>query len=207
MEFLEKQGHIVETQHRNYGALLFRIVNHFNCRNMLQIGTFTGVMSLYAASASRQCECYTIDENPELTKDAKRFAEIKKFTNLHFMTGECDEILDKLKNTTPKFDLVFVNCKGNEERTREAICKIRSFISENTVLVIDGIWNGKGMKSLWKSLENMTDVRVTLDLYALGIVLFNKKLNKQHYKIYFDYGKKQNLHRKGRRRTYFTRRR
>jgi predicted O-methyltransferase YrrM len=194
-----------EIQHRNYGALLFRLVRYFNCSNVLQIGASTGVMSLYLASAYSGCKCYVLDGNPDLTYDAGRFAAGKGIDNLHFIEGDYSLALDGFRDIIPKFDMIFVNCDGNEARTHEAISRAAGFISENTVLIIDGISRNKGMKRLWESMENMPGARVRLDLYALGIVLFTGKLNKQSYKIYFDYGKKRNLYRKGRRRTYFAR--
>jgi predicted O-methyltransferase YrrM len=195
--------HKIEAQHRNYGALLFRLVNWFKCRNVLQIRSFSGIMSLYLASARNNCTCFALEENVGLTESAERFAELQGLTNLHFFKGDYAENLAKLKKEISAFDLIFINHAGDAEKTAETISLTRTFCNEKTMLVIDGISCNKNMQALWQSLKNDSETRVTIDLYALGLVFFDKKLNKQNYKTYFDYGKKQNLHSKGRRRFHF----
>jgi predicted O-methyltransferase YrrM len=196
-----------ESQHRNYGALLFRLVNHFKCQNILQIYAQTGIMSLYIAAASKDCVCYAIEESTEKISHTKKFAEKKGLHNLRFISGTVSNSIDKLQESVKHFDLVFVNCNGSAAQTNEAINLCKRFLAENTVLVVDGISLNKGMRNIWNTVKNMPQTVVSLDLYAMGIVLFNKKLNSHHYKIYFDYGKKQNLHPNRRRGFYFTRRR
>jgi predicted O-methyltransferase YrrM len=192
-----------ETQHKNYGALLFRIVIFFKCRTVLQIRTYTGVMSLYLSLASRKnCNCYALEENPDLLGAVKIFAEQQHLDNLHFMEGDCTENMKKLKTFIPSFDLIFINQLGNPEKTFETFELSRCFIGEKSILIIDGISKNKAMKKLWKTIKNDPGTRVTIDLFALGIIFFDKKLHKQHYKNYFDYGKKQNLYEKRRRRIH-----
>ncbi|MDR1609945.1 MAG: hypothetical protein LBS08_00340 [Candidatus Symbiothrix sp.] len=192
-----------ETQHKNYGALLFRIVHFFKCRNVLQIRACTGVLSLYLSMASRKdCTCYALEENSGLLEAVKVFAEQQRLKNLRFMEGDYAENLEKLKAFIPSFDLIFVNQSGNPEKTLESIELSKHFIGEKSILIIDGISKNKAMKALWEKIKNHSETRVAIDLFALGIVFFDKKLHKQHYKNYFDYGKKQNLYEKRRRRLH-----
>jgi predicted O-methyltransferase YrrM len=193
-----------EIQHKNYGALLFRIVHFFKCRNILQIRAYTGILSLYLSMASRRnSTCYALEENSEWLNAVKIFAEQQQLENLHWMGGDYAGNLQKLKVYIPAFDLIFINQSGNAEKTMETIELSKSFISEKTILIIDGISRNKEINALWEKIKNLPETRVTIDLFALGIVFFDKKLHKQHYKNYFDYGKKQNLYRKRRRRIHF----
>ena len=191
-----------EIQHKNYGALLFRLVHFFKCRTILQIRAHSGILSLYLSMACKDCSCYALEENPELLEAAKVFAGQQSLENLHFMEGHYTENLNKLKNLVSPFDLIFVNQSGNPEKTLQTIDLFKPFIGEKSILIIDGISENKAMKELWKKIENHPQTSVTIDLFALGIVFFDKKLHKQHYKNYFDYGKKQNLYKKRRRRIH-----
>ena len=189
-----------ETQHKNYGALLFRLVNFFKCRNVLQIGSSTGVMSLYLALPLRNsCECYALEERPDLLEYVRTFAENFSLKNLHFMEGDYAENLLLLKTGNASFDFIFINTKGNSEKTSQAFSLVETFISGNTVMVIDNIRNDKAMKKQWQEIKNRPDVSLTIDLFSLGLVFFNIQLHKHHHKNYFDDGKKQNLHEKRRR--------
>jgi predicted O-methyltransferase YrrM len=200
---VENKNNHIETQHRNYGALLFRLAGYFDCRSVLQIRGYTGIMSLYLASASRKCECYVLENDIPMTSAAKRYADLHKIDNLHFMEGNYTETLNKLKDTVDKFDFIFINYQGDADKTLEVISLVRSFIAEKTILVIDSISSNNQMKTLWHNVKHNDATKVTVDLFAVGIVFFMKKLNKQHYKSYFDYGKKQNLYPKRRRRFHF----
>jgi predicted O-methyltransferase YrrM len=193
-----------ETQAKNYGALLFRLVNFFKCRNVLQIGSSTGVMSLYLALPLRNsCECYVLEERPGLQESVRDFAKIHSLKNLHFQEGAYQENLNRLKTQFASFDFIFINARGDVEKTRDALGWIETFICPDTVMVIDNIRQDEAMKSVWQEIKNRPDVGLTIDLFSLGLVFFNPRLHRQHYKNYFDDGKKQNLYEKRRRRLYF----
>jgi predicted O-methyltransferase YrrM len=193
-----------ETQPKNYGALLFRLVNFFKCCNILQIGSSTGLISLYLAMPLRKnCECYALEERIGLLEPILIFAEKYTLTNLHCLEGAYTNNLNRLNPEIASFDLIFINAKGDSEKTLEALNLIGKYIYPETIMVIDNIKRNKSMKKLWQEIKNRSDVRLTIDLLSLGLVFFNTKLHKQHYKNYFDDGKKQNLYKKRRHRFNF----
>jgi len=192
-----------ETQPKNYGALLFRLVNFFKCYTVLQIGSSTGLMSLYLALPLRSsCKCYALEERTGLLDTVRTFAENHSLKNLYLMEGVYMESINQLKPKIASFDFIFINAMGDSGKTQEAFRLIETFIYPNTVLVIDNIKRNKAMKILWQEIKNRPDVRLTIDLLSLGLVFFNPKLHHQHYKNYFDDGKKQNLYEKRRRRLH-----
>ena len=197
-----------ETQSKNYGALLFRLVNFFKCQTVLQIGSSTGLMSLYLAlPLKNSCECFALEERKGLLDNIRAFSENHSLKNLYFIEGSYSENLNNLKNKFESFDFIFINKMGDAEKTRQAFDKSDSFIKQNTIMVIDNIRLNRNMKQLWKEIKNKPNVGATIDLLALGIVFFDTKLHKKHYKNYFDDGKKQSLYEKRRRRFYFLSRR
>jgi len=199
---------VPETQSKNYGALLFRLINFFKCRSVLQIGCSTGVMSLYLALPLRNsCDCYALEEGTGLLDAARTFAENHSLKNLHWVEGDYAESLSKLKPEIASFDFIFINTMGDAEKTREAFRLTETFVCPGTVMVIDNIRQDKSMKKLWQEIKNRENVGPTIDLLSLGLVFFNTNLHKQHYKSYLDNGKKQNLYEKRRRRFHFLGRR
>jgi len=197
-----------ETQSKNYGALLFRLVNFFKSRTILQIGTSTGLMSLYLALPLRKTSrCYALEERIGMPEAVRIFAETHSLKNLYPMEGAYRESLARLKTEVTSFDFIFINTGGNSAKTREALSLIETYICPETVMVVDKIRRDKAMQKLWKEMKERLDVRLTIDLLSLGLVFFNPRLHKQHYKNYFDDGKKQNLYEKRRRRFYFLSRR
>ena len=63
---------------------------------------------------------------------------------------------------------------------RSRLLYIYNKVEENTVLIVDGIRRDKGF---WHELKADERARVTFNLYYCGIVLFDKKRQKQNYII------------------------
>ena len=198
-----------EAQPKNYGALLFRLINFFKSCNVLQIGSSTGLMSLYLALPLRNsCKCYALEERTGLLEAVGAFADDHSLKNLHLVEGDYEENLRRLKPEIDSFDFIFINAQGDAEKTRKSLRLVETFIYPETVMVIDNIGRNRAMKQLWNEIINRQDARLTIDLLSLGLVFFNTPhLHKQHHKTYFDDGKKQNLHEKRRRRFHFLGRR
>ena len=191
-----------ETQSREYGALLFRIVNFFKCQMVLQIGSSTGIMSLYLTMASKHCNCFALEERPNILKTVKKFVLAHNLEKLHFIEGNTEEALIKLQSSSMKADLIFINQLPESMKAEELLALCQPLKQEKTILIINEIKKDKRMKELWLTMVNQPQSRVSIDLFALGIVFFDDRLPKKHYKTYFNYGKKQNIHTNRRRRIY-----
>jgi predicted O-methyltransferase YrrM len=193
----------LEARNKNYGPLLFRLINFFKCRSVLELGASSGIESLYLSMASpNSCDCHILYKQAEILDSVRDFVSNHHLKNLHF-THLDKESMDNLKTNFSCFDMIFINYDETGEKMEEALHFSGNFIREHSLLIIDGITRNKTMKELWKKVINHPKTGVTIDLYALGIVFFDLKLQKKHYKNYFDYGQKQNLHEKRRRRIHF----
>jgi hypothetical protein len=161
-------------------------------------------MSLYLALPLRKsCTCYALEERTGLLEAVRTFVDNYSLKNFYPMENVYSESLRRLKSEIASFDFIFINAMGDSSKTREALRLIETFIIPDTVIVIDKIRQDKAMKKLWQEIKDRPDVRLTIDLLSLGLVFFNTRLHKQHYKIYFDDGKKQGIYEKRRRRFYF----
>jgi predicted O-methyltransferase YrrM len=197
-----------ETQSANYGAFLFRMVNFFKCRNVIQIGSTTGVMGLYLAMASRtETDCWLLEERRDLSQSVREFALAHNLSKLHYIEGDYLVNLKILHSTLPEADLMYINQLPASMKTEELMHWCMPFMQKKSILILNGIVKNKAMRNFWQSLKDHPQSRVTMDLYALGIVFFEDKLPKRQYKTYFNDGKKQNLHTHGRRRLHFIGRR
>ncbi|GHT76617.1 hypothetical protein AGMMS50262_15310 [Bacteroidia bacterium] len=195
-----------ETQSPNYGAFLFRLLNFFRCKSVIQIGSSTGVMSLYLASVSPvQAECYFLEERP-LLQEAEAFAVVHHLQKAHFVTGDYKEKLPKIKTLLPKAEMIFINQLPDSMEMEKVLAWVEDFSTPVSIVLVNGI-KKKKINSLWQRLKNLPQARVTMDLKVLGIVFFDNKLPKRHYNTHFNYGKKQNLYKNGRRRLHFIGRR
>jgi predicted O-methyltransferase YrrM len=189
-----------ETQSANYGAFLFRIVNFFKCKNVIQIGSSTGVMGIYLAMASRtQTDCWLLEERRGLSQPVREFALAHNLNKIHYIEGDYKVNLEILHSTLPEADLIFINQLPESMEIEALVHLCKPFMQKKSILILNGIAKNKMMRNFWQSIKDHPQSRVILDLYALGMVFFDDKLPKRQYKTYFNDGKKQNLHKNRRR--------
>lgn len=163
-----------------YGRLLFRLVNFFRAKSVLQVGASEGWQALYLNAAAKQMVVLDKDAG-RLTKVAELNAKSK---SLRTMEGVDPDTLEKAIKELNALDVLFLNVSGDAAQTRRLFDACLPHVHPGTVLIIDGI-HKKGMKKVWEYIRQRNDVPVTMDLYSLGLVFFNRKMYKKNYNLYF----------------------
>ena len=214
VEFLSSKGNLKkktiaeitskETQSDKYGAFLFRLVNFSQSKSILQIGGSTGMMSLYLATPSKDIRCVVLEDRAELAPVIQKQCKSLNLPNVSVEIGEYMSTLEEVLKKQDYFDLVFLNTIRNSELTRSILDRH----IKTRFLVVDNIRKDKKSKALWQMVMDNPHAKITIDLYYLGIALFEGKFYKKHYKAHFDNGrkkqfKKQNLYKIGRQRLNF----
>ncbi len=213
IEFLSSKGNLKkktvaevtsrEIQSAKYGALLFRLVNFLQCKSILQVGASTGIMTLYLSSSSKDLRCVVLEDRAELIPVIQKQCKSLNINNVQIESGEYVNSLEKVLEKQDYFDLVFLNTIRNPELTKNILDRR----IKTRLLVVDNIRKNKKSKALWQMVTDNPHARITIDLYYLGIALFEEKFYKKHYKAHFDNGKRQfskhNLYKIGRQRLNF----
>ena len=163
-----------------YGRLLFRLIHFFRSQSVLQIGISNGVSSLYLNAAAKQL--LVLDDNEECIKKAVALNELRK--PLHVMHGEYLSSIGKIFSQSGDIDVIYLNVSKNAELTQMLFEKSLPHIHPQTICIIDGI-HKKRMEPVWKQIKQRQDIPITMDLYALGLVFFDRKMYKKNYKIFF----------------------
>ncbi|MDL2224338.1 hypothetical protein LJB92_03380 [Bacteroidales bacterium OttesenSCG-928-M06] len=197
-----------ETQSPRYGAFLFRLMNFLKCESVVQIGCSTGVMSLYLSMvAPSKTTSYLLEERVGLLQFVRDFSVAHNLGNIHILEGDYKESIKKISGERKDINLIFINQFPKTMTSEEMLFLCSPLIGENTVIVLNDILKNKHIKEFWLKIKENSHTRISLDLYQIGIVSFCKKHPKKHYKAYFSYGKKQNIHKNRRRRLYIFSRR
>jgi predicted O-methyltransferase YrrM len=193
-----------ETQSRNYGAILFRLAHFFRCQTIVEIGSSTGIMGLYLATASRaQSRCYLLEERENVLQTLHQWALAHDLQHIYCITGQYKETIQSLSLRMQKADLIFINQPSDSMDVEAVISLCRPLIGKQSILILNDIVRNKEVKTVWQTLKEHPQSRVMLDLYELGIVFFDDKLPKRYYKSYFKHEKKQNLYKNRRRGIHF----
>lgn len=159
-----------------YAELLFRLVNRFNSREILEIGSGLGVNTLYLNTHSKQAIVTCVEIKDEKTKKAQLLLA-DKLENIIFTN-----VLTTLESSfnTIIWDLeTFPNPKNLVIETIEKAIKPDGFI------VLNYINKRKENKEVWKKILQLENLTMSFDLGTVGIGFFKPSLPKLNYDIYF----------------------
>ncbi len=170
---------------KKYAGLLCRIIRHFNFKKALELGTSAGISSMYMATAMPMGKVITIEGNPEIAKLSVENFDKVGITNITQVTSNFDEVLDGILAKEKLFDIIFFDGNHREEATIRYFNQCLSCIHNETVFVFDDINWSDGMKQAWLKIKQHPSVKVSIDLFFLGIVFFRRELSKEDFVVRF----------------------
>jgi predicted O-methyltransferase YrrM len=166
------------------GALLFRLSQHFRARHILQIGSSMGLSTLYLTAYTQGVQCIALEKRPEHASIARWVYAQAARTPIDLRLGDYATLLPCALEQLGTVDFVFFNTR--REASNQALFQTcAAYAKADTVFVFEGIKANRAMRELWKTVCADPQVSVTLDLYSMGIVFFNKKWHKRNYTVYF----------------------
>jgi predicted O-methyltransferase YrrM len=168
-----------------YGQLLFRLVNHFKPRYILELGTSLGITTMYLALPYKSTNVVTLEGSDSTASIAQRNFSKAGVKNITVITGELGNTLKETVNHLSPLDFVYFDANHRKEPTLNYFLTCLSYHHENTVFVFDDIYWSSGMKNAWTEIKTHPEVTLTIDLFSVGLVFFRKGIRKQNFKLRF----------------------
>ena len=161
--------------------LLHRIARYLKPRCILELGTSLGISTLYLADACPHAEIHTIEGNPYIRNIAIQNFEKSGYVNILSHEGNFDEILPVLIPKIAPPDMVFIDGNHTYEATMRYYRLFSAAAAQKPVCIIfDDIYWSAGMQQAWKEISASPEVRLSLDLFRMGIIFFDMRLSKEH---------------------------
>lgn len=168
------------------GRLLYRLVERFKPKTILELGTSVGISTLYMAlAASEGSSVHTIEGDEAVLDIARnRFAKMG-LGQIHVHAGTFDTILPRLLEQLDSVDFVFIDGDHRGELLLRYFDLIAPKLSSNAVVAVDDIRWSRDMESAWNQLRSRDDVSVSVDLFRCGLLCFREGIPKQHFTLRF----------------------
>ncbi len=167
-----------------HGALLYRIINYYGCKNILELGTSMGIGTSYMASANTNAMVITMEGCPVIAQEAQKNLASIDIKNVQHLVGNFDDILKPFLSKSPVLDLVFVDGNHQYEPTLQYFESILLHMADKSFLIFDDIHWSKGMHAAWNTIVADKRVMLTIDVFQFGICVFDKSFReKQHFVI------------------------
>jgi len=171
---------------KKFARLMFRIVNYYNANTIAELGTSLGITTGYLASGNLTGSVYTFEGATEVAAIAKQnFCDLG-LQNIHVIEGNFDNTLQPCINKLKVIDFAFVDGNHRKEPTVRYFEQLLEKFAESSIFIFDDIHWSKGMEDAWTYIKHHPSVKLTIDLFFIGIVFFRKEQKvPQHFTIRF----------------------
>lgn len=165
-----------------WSYLLLRLIREFRPSVCLELGTCLGISTLYQATAlklNQWGKIITLEGAESLALLAKEHFKMFVFDNVTVVIGRFQDTLDEVLQDNNPINFVFIDGHHDEKATLAYFEKISPFLSKRAILIFDDINWSSGMKKAWRVIEKDGRVKISVDLYNVGICIVDSKMEKK----------------------------
>jgi len=156
-----------------FAKVVFRLLREFKPASAICYGPAFGANLAFMALANNDCPVYQSGNDPVCELVSQELLQALAISNVHFI----DE--NTLQSFNPEF--IMINYPYSPVLSRNVVRKYLRLHGEDDVLIIRGIHESKEMEAFWRELIAYESIRVSLDLFEIGIALFRKRLQKENF--------------------------
>jgi predicted O-methyltransferase YrrM len=171
---------------KKFSQLLFRMVQYYQPKTILELGTSFGITTAYLAKGNTAAKIYTCEGAENIAHIAQQTFTHLHLKNIELNKGDFTNTLPPLLKKIKKIDLAFLDGNHKKEPTLNYFQQLLNYSTASTVLVFDDIHWSAEMEAAWKEIKQHPQVTLTIDLFFIGIVCINPAIKvKQHFVIRF----------------------
>jgi predicted O-methyltransferase YrrM len=171
---------------KRFGQLMFRIIRHYQPRNIIELGTSLGITTCYLAMANTSASVITLEGAPSIAAKAIKNFELSGIKNVQLQEGNFDETLVLVLSGINSLDFAFVDGNHQKEPTLRYFRLLSDKINNASILIFDDIHWSAEMEEAWEIIKAQPMVTLTIDLFFVGLIFFSDEFKiKQHFVINF----------------------
>jgi predicted O-methyltransferase YrrM len=165
---------------RKSGQVLAALAAYFKPKLLIELGTGPGISTMYLAGGNPSASIITIEGSREIARLAERNFVKAGYQNIVLREGRFSEILPAVLSVPGHPLMVFIDGDHRENSLLENISMLSSSIQDDSIIIIDDIHLSQEMERAWKKIIAMPEVRLSIDLFRLGLLFFREEMQKQH---------------------------
>jgi predicted O-methyltransferase YrrM len=162
---------------------LFKLVRHFQPESILELGTSLGITTSYLAKASPEAHISTIEGSANIAHLAKVTFQKLGISHIDSVIGTFDEVLDQVLNKRKSWDLIYIDGNHRYEATMRYLERIKPFLNENSLVILDDIYWSKEMTQAWHQACQREEYTLFLDYFHFGILFCRPRMQREYHKV------------------------
>jgi predicted O-methyltransferase YrrM len=171
---------------RKYAALLYRILQRNEPKITVELGTSLGITTSYLASAVPSGCVYTFEGADPVAEKAKSVFDLLQLKNINLIKGSFQKTLPEFLENINQIDFAFIDGHHQYEATVRYFEWLLPKIPESGIIILDDIHWSKGMEQAWEEIRRHPRVKISIDLFFVGILFFrSEQFEQEHFTIRF----------------------
>lgn len=171
---------------KKFAQLMFRMVNYYQPDIILELGTSLGITTSYLASAKNNSLVTTMEGSSAVANIAQKNFNYLNLKNITIVQGNFDTTLAATLQQIKKVDFAFIDGNHRYQPTINYFQELLPFIHDESIVIFDDIHWSKEMEQAWDAIKKHPSVKLSIDLFFIGIVFFKKEFKvKQDFIIRF----------------------
>jgi predicted O-methyltransferase YrrM len=160
----------------------FALLYQFFCQltpaeTVVELGTCMGITTRYLSQKTKG-ELYTFEGSEEILSIAK---PVSGYSNIQFILGNISDNLPSFLAKIEKVDFALIDANHTYEGTIFYFNQIIEKVKKDSIIAIGDIHWSKEMENAWDEVRSNPRVRLSLDFYECGILLFDSTSEKSEY--------------------------
>lgn len=147
----------------------------------IELGTSLGIATAYLTSSDCIKSMYSFEGNKGLVKKAVSLFERIGNKKAHIIHGNIDEQLPQLLNRLESVDFALIDANHTQRALLNYYQMLAQKMSDGGIIVIDDIRWSVEMYRGWKKLISKPEVSLSMEFLNMGLLFFEKGIQKQHY--------------------------
>ena len=173
-------------KNKKFARLLYRIVNYYKPKSIIELGTSFGITTCYIASGNKNAAVTTFEGSKEIAGIASQNFAAANLKNINLIEGNFNETFFEALKKMEKIDLAFIDGNHRRDATLDYFLSLLKKSTNTSIFIFDDIHWSSEMEEAWKQIQEHDAVTLTIDLFFIGLVFFNPDFKvKQHFTIRF----------------------
>jgi predicted O-methyltransferase YrrM len=162
---------------------LFKLVNLYQPKSIVELGTSLGLTTCYLANGKRNSKLTTVEGSKSIYEIAIKNFKKMGLQKINAINASFDEVLPLLIKEEKNLGVVFFDGNHTEQATLDYFRVCKANASHETIFIFDDIYWSKSMTLAWEKIISDPSISLSLDLFSFGVVFFLKNRPKQHVQI------------------------
>jgi predicted O-methyltransferase YrrM len=153
---------------------LYRLVQSFRPKTIVELGTNVGVSSAYMGAAQRRGTLVTLDASPYRIEKARALHAECTLQTIECVVGRFAETLGPTLDRLPSVDMAFIDGHHQYQPTLDYFETLRRKASDGALFVFDDINWSDGMRQAWASISSQPCFSIVVSMRNMGFAVIRK---------------------------------